>query len=260
MVNSTKTYKAIKYILFVGCYLFWVSSAILIAVGVYAKVAKEGDVVDSLTADPALLFICIGSLMFTVTFFGCFGALRDNVRLLQIFVGILVAILLLRISAAVLGFIFSDLVLERTDLLIKTGIEKYRDDLDLENIIDFVQKKFQCCGGHSYRDWSYNVYFNCSKTNPSVERCGVPFSCCIQQKKKSVLNTMCGYGTQQEVRAGQSIYTTGCLDKITKWGEQNLLLLAGMAAGLLSLEICMVSLAAALIHQIKLKMTKEMEK
>ncbi|XP_072555646.1 tetraspanin-33 isoform X2 [Paramormyrops kingsleyae] len=231
MVNSTKTYKAIKYILFVGCYLFWVSSAILIAVGVYAKVAKEGDVVDSLTADPALLFICIGSLMFTVTFFGCFGALRDNVRLLQI-------------------------VLERTDLLIKTGIEKYRDDLDLENIIDFVQKKFQCCGGHSYGDWSYNVYFNCSKTNPSIERCGVPFSCCIQQKKKSVLNTMCGYGTQQEVRAGQSIYTTGCLDKIAKWGEQNLLLLAGMAAGFLSLEICMVSLAAALIHQIKLKMTK----
>lgn len=48
---------------------------------------------------------------------------------------------------------------------------------------------------------------------------------------------MCGYGTQQEVRAGQSIYTTGCLDKIAKWGEQNLLLLAGMAAGFLSLEV-----------------------
>lgn len=48
------------------------------------KLLSLSDVVDSLTADPALLFICIGSLMFTVTFFGCFGALRDNVRLLQI--------------------------------------------------------------------------------------------------------------------------------------------------------------------------------
>ncbi|KAL4634826.1 tetraspanin-33-like isoform X2 [Arapaima gigas] len=246
-------YKAIKYTLFFGCYLFWVAGGIMVAVGIYAKFAKEGDAVDSLTTDPALLLISVGLLMFVVTFLGCFGALRNAACLLKIFLGILVVILLLQTAVAFVGFLFSDLVLERTDLLIRRGIEQYRDDPDLENVVDFLQKKFQCCGGHSYRDWSYNLYFECAKSNPSLESCGVPFSCCIQkQTKKSVLNTMCGYGTQNldEQLAGNKIYTSGCLDRIVLWGKQNLLFVGGMAVGILCLEICMVSLAAAQISQI----------
>ena len=97
------------------------------------------------------------------------------------FLGILVAILLLQIVAAVLGFVFSDMVnddmveqlkcylsyisnnknfaeddgmfkvllvlpfifqvLERTEKLMRKAIIRYREDLDLENVIDFVQKK-----------------------------------------------------------------------------------------------------------------------
>ncbi|XP_018601271.1 tetraspanin-33 isoform X2 [Scleropages formosus] len=247
-----ESYKAVKYTLFAGCYLFWVAGAVMVAVGIYAKFAKEGNAVDSLTTDPALLLIFIGSLIFIITFFGCFGALRNAVCLLKIFLGTMVVILLLQIAAALLGFLFSDMVLERTELLMRRGIVLYRDDMDLENVVDFVQKKFQCCGGHSYKDWSYNAYFECSKTNPTLERCGVPFSCCIQQKKKSVLNTMCGYGTQNlnELLAGKSIYTTGCLDKIVRWGKQNLLFTGGITVGILCLEICMISLAAAQISQI----------
>lgn len=39
--------------------------------------------------------------------------------------------------------------------------------------------QFSCCGGVSYKDWSQNMYFNCTATNPSRERCSVPFSCCL---------------------------------------------------------------------------------
>ncbi|XP_035268913.1 tetraspanin-33 isoform X2 [Anguilla anguilla] len=174
----------IKYTLFIFCYLFWVTSAVFIAVGVYAKIAKEGGVVDSLTADPALLLISIGSLMFIITFFGCFGALRNAVLLLKLFLGILVAILLLQVAAAVLGFLFSDLVLHRTEQLMRKGIVRYREDMDLENLIDFVQKKFQCCGVDSHKDWSGNVYFQCPARNHSLEGCGVPFSCCVRHKNE----------------------------------------------------------------------------
>lgn len=40
--------------------------------------------------------------------------------------------------------------------------------------------QFSCCGGVSYKDWSQNMYFNCTAANPSRERCSVPFSCCLR--------------------------------------------------------------------------------
>ncbi|XP_031430132.1 tetraspanin-33 [Clupea harengus] len=252
-------YRAIKYTLFFCCYIFWVASAVLIAVGIYAKIAKEKDAVDTLTADPALLLIVIGSLMFTITFFGCFGALRNGAALLKLFSGILLAIFLLQIAAGVLGFLYSDMVLQRTELLMRKAIVRYREDLDLENLIDFIQKKFQCCGVHDYTDWGHNLYFQCEESNPSLEACGVPFSCCKRNKNETVFNTMCGYETQsmEETEAAQDVFIIGCLDKIARWGKKNLLLVGGITVGLLCLELCMVCLASVQLCRIRRSLQKK---
>ncbi|TNN74120.1 Tetraspanin-33 [Liparis tanakae] len=244
-------YRGIKYTLFICCYIFWVVSAVLAAVGIYAKIAKEKDVVDTLMLDPALLLIVVGSAMFLITFLGCFGALRNGTCLLKTFLGILTAILLLQIAAGVVGYLFTDMVMERTERLMMKAIVRYREDRDLENAIDFIQKK--CCGVESYKDWSQNVYFECLHTNPSLEACGVPFSCCIRQQNQTVLNTMCGYGMQQleETTAGLDVFTIGCLEKIAWWAKHNLLLVAGLTGSLLLLEFCMIGLAAAQISRIK---------
>ncbi|XP_043107486.1 tetraspanin-33 isoform X1 [Puntigrus tetrazona] len=251
--RTKKSFRAVKYTLFVFCYIFWVFSAVLIAVGIYAKVAKESDAVDTLMADPALLLIIVGTLMFTITFFGCFGALRNISLLLNMFVGILFVILLLQITAAVLGLLFSEKVQERTEQLMMKAIVRYRDDQDLENVIDFVQKKFKCCGVDSYLDWSKNIYFNASDQNPSLEAYGVPFSCCIRLKNETVFNSMCGYESQKLKKSVVSrlIYTTGCLEEIVWWGKQNLLLVGGMTLVLLCIEICMMSLASVQLRQIR---------
>ncbi|KAM7012253.1 tetraspanin-33 [Tautogolabrus adspersus] len=245
-------YRTIKYTLFIFCYFFWVVSAVLIAVGIYAKIAKEKHVVDTLTVDPALLLIVVGSMMFLITFLGCFGALRNATCLLKTFLGTLTAILLVQIAAGVVGYLFTDMVMERTERLMMNTIVRYREDHDLENAIDFVQKKFQCCGVESYTDWRNNVYFECSDTNPSLEACGVPFSCCVGLQNQTVLNTMCGYGVQQleESSAAEEVSTVGCLEKIVSWMKNNLLLVAALTGGLLLLEVGMMCLAAAQISRI----------
>ena len=68
-------------------------------------------------------------------------------------------------------------------------------------------------------DWSNNEYFNCTSSNPSVEKCAVPFSCCRNSSDLNVsnkpisgfiknlsivfilqtglINIMCGYNAQQ---------------------------------------------------------------
>ncbi|XP_034528834.1 tetraspanin-33 [Notolabrus celidotus] len=230
-----------------------VVSAILIAVGTYAKIAKEKNVVDTLAFDPALLLIVVGSVMFLITFLGCFGALRNIICLLKTFLAILTVILILQIAAGVVGYLFTEKVMERTERLMMRAIIRYREDPDLENAIDFVQKKFQCCGVESYKDWSHNVYFECSDNNPSLEACGVPFSCCVSLQNQTVLNTMCGFGVNQmeESLVGEEVFTIGCLEKIVWWAKNNLLLVAGLTAGLLLLEIGMICLAAAQISKIK---------
>ncbi|TRY57434.1 hypothetical protein DNTS_031423 [Danionella cerebrum] len=225
--STKKSFRVVKYTLFVFCYIFWVFSAVVIAVGIYAKIAKESDVVDTLMADPALLLLIVGSLMFAITFFGCFGALRN------------ISLLLNMITAAVLGLVFSKKVQERTEQLMMKAIVRYRDDQDLENVIDFVQKKFKCCGVDSYLDWSKNMYFNSSDENPSLEAYGVPFSCCIRHKNETVFNSMCGYETQKRTEsvASQFIYTSGCLEEMVWWGKQNLLLVGGITLALLFIEV-----------------------
>ncbi|XP_056374129.1 tetraspanin-33-like [Hyla sarda] len=253
-----RTSQVVKYSLFVSCYIFWVASGLLIAVGLYAKLCKETGVVDSLTTDPAILLIVVGMLMFIITFFGCMGALRDVHFLLKIFSGMLIVVLILQLVAAILGFMFSGMVLDKASSVMARAIIYYREDLDLQNFIDYIQKKFECCGVKSYKDWSTNIYFYCTDTNPSLERCGVPFSCCIKEKGQTVINTMCGYETQNLMSwfVEDRIYVEGCLDKIVSWGRGNLLFLAYIALGFIFLEIVVICLAVVLIYQINFIMER----
>ncbi|NWZ72104.1 TSN33 protein, partial [Acrocephalus arundinaceus] len=137
--------------------------------------------------------------------------------------------------------------------IINGAIVHYRDDLDLQNLIDFGQKEFSCCGGVSYKDWSQNMYFNCTATNPSRERCSVPFSCCLHDTTQAVINTMCGHGMQARgyLEASAFIHTNGCIDKLVNWTHSNLFLLGGIALGLALPQLVGIVLAQLLINQIR---------
>uniref|UniRef100_A0A673GBZ7 Tetraspanin-33 n=1 Tax=Sinocyclocheilus rhinocerous TaxID=307959 RepID=A0A673GBZ7_9TELE len=117
---------------------------------------------------------------------------------------------------------------------VKKAIVHYRDDLDLQNLMDYIQKEFKCCGWNNYTDWSWNLYFNCTPSNPSTERCAVPFSCCTPLPGETVINTMCGFGiqTQNHLDATKSIYLVGCADRAVIWIESHLLLVGALTLGL----------------------------
>ncbi|PIO32137.1 hypothetical protein AB205_0115270 [Aquarana catesbeiana] len=53
----------------------------------------------------------------------------------------LLLVLILQLVAAVLGFIFSGMVLEKASNVMSKAIIRYREDADLENFIDYIQKK-----------------------------------------------------------------------------------------------------------------------
>uniref|UniRef100_A0A8B9KFR4 Tetraspanin n=1 Tax=Astyanax mexicanus TaxID=7994 RepID=A0A8B9KFR4_ASTMX len=226
---------------------FQVFSLLIVAIGVYAKVQKA---TDSFLIDPAIILIVVGVVMFFITFCGCIGALRENIRLLKTFSFSLTLVFLTQLAIAVLGFFYSDQVgrLYPVNEFVRKAIVHYRDNLDLQNLMDYIQKEFKCCGWNNYTDWSWNLYFNCSQGNPSTERCGVPFSCCTPVPGEGVINTMCGFGvqTQTYLDAEKSIYPVGCAERAVTWIESHLLLVGALALGLALPQVKQIDLSSLL--------------
>ncbi|KAK2883070.1 tetraspanin-33 [Channa argus] len=244
----------VKYLLFLFNFLFWIISLVMVSVGVYARTTKHAEAALScVSVDPAMMLMVVGVFIFIITFCGCVGSLRENICLLQTFCISLTLIFLLQLVAGILGFVFSDTARSKVTVMINNAILHYRDDLDLQNLIDFGQMEFDCCGGVTYTDWSQNMYFNCTENNPSRERCSVPFSCCIISKEKVVVNTMCGQGMQElnYLNAGNYIHTNGCIDKLVNWIHTNLFLIGGIAMGLAIPQLVGIFLSQILINQIK---------
>ncbi|XP_074487921.1 tetraspanin-33b isoform X3 [Sebastes fasciatus] len=222
----------IRYFLFFFSFLFWTFSLLIVAIGVYAKVQKATDTVrDTFLIDPAIILI-VFSFSLTLVF-------------------------LTQMAIAILGFFYSDQTRDALGKFVKKAIVHYRDDLDLQNLMDYIQKEFKCCGWNNYTDWSWNLYFNCTHENPSSERCAVPYSCCTPVPGETVINTMCGFGiqTQNFLEATKSIYPVGCADKAVIWIESHLLLVGALALGLALPQIAGIVLSQILISQIQDEIT-----
>uniref|UniRef100_UPI00398F62DA tetraspanin-17 isoform X3 n=1 Tax=Pristiophorus japonicus TaxID=55135 RepID=UPI00398F62DA len=117
----------------------------------------------------------------------------------------------------------------------------------------FLLKFWLCCGARGPIDWDLNIYFNCTDFNPSRERCGVPFSCCIKDPAEDVINTQCGYDVRlkEEIDQQDYIYTKGCVGQFEKWLQENLIVVAGIFIAIALLQIFGICLAQNLVTDIK---------
>ncbi|NXJ39763.1 TSN15 protein, partial [Ciconia maguari] len=158
-----------------------VIGALVLAVGIYAEVERQKyKTLESAFLAPAIILIILGIIMFLVSFVGVLASLRDNLCLLQAFMYILGICLLIELTGGVVALIFRHQTINFLNDNIRRGIENYYDDLDFKNIMDSVQKRFKCCGGEDYKDWSQNVYHSCAAPGPLA--CGVPYTCCVANK------------------------------------------------------------------------------
>ncbi|XP_075866179.1 tetraspanin-15 isoform X1 [Microcebus murinus] len=195
--------------------------ALVLSVGIYAEVERQKyKTLESAFLAPAIILILLGVVMFIVSFIGVLASLRDNLCLLQVFMYILGICLIMELIGGVVALIFRNQTIDFLNDNIRRGIENYYDDLDFKNIMDFVQKKFKCCGGEDYRDWSTNQYHDCSAPGPLA--CGVPYTCCIRNTTE-VVNTMCGYKTidKERLSVQNVIYVRGCTNAVLIWFMDN---------------------------------------
>jgi len=260
MVNrDSEVSLCIKYLLFFFNVFFWLSGGFICGVGLWARVAytEENNSLGLFSGwdlDPAIIFIFVGIIMFLLGFCGCIGALRENICLLKFFSICLSIIFFTQLACGIIGFVFRHKIRDLVAEKLEDTIENYRNNPNLQNIIDYSQITFKCCGLNSYKDWKKNVYFNCSQNGP--EACSVPYSCCREDK----LNTFCGYDANDanmpSSKRARKIYTQGCIEGVTAWFNQHLEVVAGVAVGVALLQVIGIAFASTLISDIRRQMAK----
>lgn len=245
----------LKRALFVFNFLSWIMGFSMLCIGIYAKIEKEAssENLSNFLLDPVTPIIFVGSVIFIVSFFGCVGALRENLCMLRFFTVFLLIVLIVELGIAFQVLATSPGLRKKVEAAMRDGIAHYRDDPDLQNIIDWGQPAFKCCGVNSVYDWNDNIYFNCSELNPSMEKCGVPFSCCFPPDD-GVVNTLCGMDVMllnvDEIQ--KAVYTDGCLENLFGWIQSNLFLLACLLVALGCVpQIIGILVARILVLQIK---------
>lgn len=261
-----------KYFLFTFNTLFWIISVLFIAIASWAWHAKGFfDTLDEVTGipiDPVLVIMLVGCTIFILSFTGCIGALRENISLLKFFSAVLGTVFFGQVIVGILAFIYKDWFRDRVNDFIVTTIDRYRDDPDLQNIIDLTQSSLECCGGEGPNDWEKNIYFNCSSRVTvngipyrPVENCGVPFSCCLPETYTTdngtttteiITNTQCGYGVlSNQNNMDTHIYTSGCVTVFEGWLTSNLYTVAGCFVGFALLQIIPICVAQSVVQDIE---------
>ncbi|CDW52232.1 tetraspanin 5 [Trichuris trichiura] len=232
--NSSEVSCFVKYML--------IGLAILL-VGVWAQIEKTplsqlSTRLNKFYLDPAWLLIIIGGVTFIIGFTGCIGALRENTCLLACYSAFVGILLLIELTAGILGFVFKDWLKGQLESRLDDMIIYYRDDPDLQSFIDWIQKDWlHCCGINGPGDWDLNIYFNSSsEALGSPEAGGVPFSCCKSSKIEGLINYYCGHGVRKFAILSSNIFQEGCLGQAQSWLMKNVTVLCSLAMGVAVLQ------------------------
>ncbi|XP_070542373.1 tetraspanin-36-like [Ptychodera flava] len=158
---------------------------------------------DYYTLIPAGILLGAAVFMFITGVIGCIGACKESKCLLGTFFSLILLILLLEVTAAILGFVYKDQI--RTGLKdgMNTAIQNYTDP-NYEDAVDSMQKDLKCCGVDNYTDWMKTPWYS---EHPN----SVPTSCC----KK---DTNC----TGDITKPDLLYTEGCYYKLIDTLEDNL--------------------------------------
>ncbi|CAJ0587799.1 unnamed protein product, partial [Mesorhabditis spiculigera] len=221
----------VKYSVFAFNVLFFLLGFSLLVIGVWAQIEKNSiysqlNKASKLYLDPTWLLIVVGMVTFIIGFSGCIGSLRENTSFLTFYSTLLGLLLIAEFAAGAFAYVCKEQLDQYFRKLLNDVIEGYRDDPDLQILIDSMQEAWKCCGINSADDWDKNSYFSMtSRDIQSPEAGGVPFSCCLNSSEVSFKNYFCGHGVRlRDQNQPGSIYTEGCLPKLQLWFNNNVLL------------------------------------
>ncbi|KAM7350928.1 tetraspanin 29Fa [Cochliomyia hominivorax] len=235
----TGSANCIKYVLFAFNLVFMLTGIILIAVGVgVAAVFTEYEVflVSKFFSIPTFLIV-IGSFIIVFSFFGCWGALKENYCLILSFSVLLGLIFILELAAGISGYVLRSDAEALIKGTLSDSMASYNTTKtnDVTVMWDYVQRTFTCCGVESFKDWS--KYFEKE----------LPLSCC------SLPNGVVGNFSCTTYNDDTNRYSLGCLTEFSNFIAAHAVSLGAAGIVIAIIQFFGVLFACYIAREIKIR-------
>lgn len=229
--------KCIKYVLFVFNLIFYLAGIVLIVAGALVQTKFRDYFVffGGQFNSAAVLLIVVGVIVFTVGFFGCCGAYKENHCMIMTFTVLLGIVFILEVAAAIAAKILNNQLQDLVRKNMNDTIPNYQEG-KVSHVWDKTQDALDCCGSVNYTDWWKNPGF----ANTS----SVPDSCCKHPAKD------CGLGALAQTNPTE-ISQVGCANKMIEWAERNIIIIGVVALALAFIQIVGIIIACCLAAAIR---------
>ncbi|XP_045175498.2 tetraspanin-6-like isoform X2 [Mercenaria mercenaria] len=247
----------VKFCLILFNTIFLISSAALVAFGIWAKVEKNfvslQNLVDYGTGDRTLrntgsVLIGFGFFFVIVSAFGCLAVCRAQKKyLIILYTLLLFVILCCGIAVAVAYGVFKGKIdSDLADALNKT-VNEYEQGTDLATDWDYMQTWMKCCGSAGPKDYT-NVKFHDKEMH-------VPNTCCVltnsdpkhpnPENEKRCQQDAYMYQLGN-ITSSQTLHTIGCYESLGDFIASKLGIIIGVGVAISTLQILGICLAIGL--------------
>ncbi|XP_016942048.2 CD63 antigen [Drosophila suzukii] len=237
----TGSANAVKYTLFGFTLIFLITGIILIAVGAGVGAVYTGYelfLAGKFFSIPTFLIV-IGSFIIVISFFGCWGALKENYCLVLSFSIMLAIIFILELAAGISGYVLRNDASKLIQTSLTASLKEYGGDNQnaTTRLWDDVQREFDCCGVTSYSDW--NVTFSDDL---------LPISCCSVP-----VGAVGSFNCWANVTSVGVRHEYGCLDGFSSYISAHAVSLGAAGVVIAILQFFGVIFACYIAREIKIR-------
>ncbi|XP_074086613.1 CD82 antigen [Macrotis lagotis] len=250
--------KVTKYFLFLFNLLFFLLGGMILGFGIWI-LADRSSFISVLQTSSNLkiasyVFIGVGAMTMLVSFLGCIGAVNEIQCLLGMYFAVLLLILVAQVTAGILVYIHADEVKEEMNTIVTELMMNYDPDNQEQKAVqdtwDYVQTEVKCCGWTSPLNWTNNENL--------MNRTVTTYPCSCSDEESPLVNTeelvRSGFctlvNTTQNDPMAWPVYTTGCMEKVQKWLQDNLGIILGACIGVAVIELLGMMLSICLCRHV----------
>ncbi|XP_018576033.1 CD63 antigen-like [Anoplophora glabripennis] len=221
----------VKYLIFCFNLLFALSGIAILTVGIIIQGihAQYSNFLYSSYESIPLLLIIVGLVIFIVAFFGCCGAVKENHCMIITFSVLLFVILILEISAGIVGYAKRSEVEQMLENKLNSTMFEYYTNPDVKNTWDIAQHELECCGMRGPNDW-YRVTKNDS----------LPHTCCPDTQNDGSCN----------IKSANK-YKSSCFEKLEAVFVQYGSIMGGIGIGIAISQLIGAIFACCLARSIR---------